>query len=101
MTPDGYPEEWELDTIKEWSDFSKQGILQLLDYLKQLWTYPDYFVLKGKRVLYLELHTGGWSGNEDIVCALQRNYCFWGMYWEKSVKGGHYYFKIKRPRKEK
>jgi len=41
----------------------------------------------------LELHTGGWSGNEDIIEALKKSY-FWIFYWEKSVKGGHYYFTI-------
>jgi hypothetical protein len=41
----------------------------------------------------LELHTGGWSGNEEIISVLQ-NSMFWVMYWQKSERGGHYYFEL-------
>ena len=40
----------------------------------------------------IELHTGGWSGNEDLIRALQKSY-FWS-FWRISKVGGHYYFKI-------
>jgi len=39
-----------------------------------------------------ELHTGGWSGNEEIIRAMQDNRVWWGMFWESSRRGGHYEF---------
>jgi hypothetical protein len=43
----------------------------------------------------LTLHTGGWSGNEVIIEALTKT-IFWSFCWEKSWRGGHYEFKLKR-----
>jgi hypothetical protein len=40
----------------------------------------------------LELVTGGWSGNECIIRALQLNPLFWGKYWMMSKRGGYYRF---------
>ena len=88
---DGYPTEEELEKIKKW-DFKDP--IGLLNYVERLWSYPDRFVLTGKRVLRLYLSTGGWSGNESVVGALRQN-LFWYFYWQKSQRGGHYWFKIK------
>ena len=41
----------------------------------------------------LELHTGGWSGNEDIIDKLSDT-LFWMICWESTRRGGHYYFEI-------
>ena len=88
---DGYPTEEELETLAKWSG---DDALALIEYIKSIWWAPDWgFVLKGKRVLKLELHTGGWSGNEEIIGVLMNNF-FWHFYWEKSERGGHYYFEI-------
>ncbi len=86
------------DEIKNW-DF--RDIDGLLNQLQNLWEYKSYFVMKGKKVIYLELHTGGFSDHEYAIQALKENYLFWSMYWEKSVRGGHHYFKIKRMRNKK
>jgi len=92
-----YPTEEELKTIREWDmvGIAALDMLRFLDYIKDLWWMPDWgFHLKGKRVLRLELHTGGWSGNEDIIEALQSNFMFWAMYWQQSRRGGHYKFRM-------
>lgn len=87
---DEYPLKDELDKVEDW-DGTAVG---LIEYLKQLWWCPEWgFKLTGKRVLKLELHTAGWSGNESIIYALQENW-FWPIFWQKSRRGGHYYFKI-------
>jgi hypothetical protein len=92
---DGYPTKKELEKIKNW-DILNNDIQEFLEYIRSIWRTPDWgFSLKGKRILKLELHTGGWSGNEEIMYALQHNYLFWGLYWRKSLTGGHYYFRIK------
>ena len=89
-----YPSDRDLEIIEHW-DVMKCGVDGLLEYIKNIWWLPDWgFKLIGKKILWLELHTGGWSGNEDIIEALKKNEYFWAIYWIKSLRGGHYYFKI-------
>lgn len=59
---------------------------RLIELLQEIWYYEDHIVKKGR---CLELHTGGWSGNEEIVGILQDS-----MYWRKSERGGHYCFDL-------
>ena len=54
-----------------------------------------------RRGCWFELHTGGWSDNEEIMGNISKNHMFWYMYWHKSVRGGHYYFKIKNKTKKR
>jgi hypothetical protein len=86
-----YPSRKELKTIKEF-DLIKKSVNELYDYIEPLWKYPDRFV-RTKHTLYLS--TGGWSGNESIIEALQKNFLFWSMYWFRSRRGGHYWFNDK------
>ena len=90
----GYPTDDELDKIEAW-DIVEDGSLALVEYIRERWQYADcgYFKVSGKRVKKVELHTGGWSGNEDIIRFLKRQNMFWIMFWRKSERGGHYYFK--------
>lgn len=39
----------------------------------------------------LELTTGGWSENEEIVDILY-NKMFWFLWWQESKRGGYYKF---------
>jgi hypothetical protein len=95
MDEDGYPEPDEIEMIEKW-DITKKSVIDLLEYVRKRWNYADigYFKLTGKRKLRLELHTGGWSGNEEIISALMTNTLFWMMYWQKSERGGHYWFLV-------
>ena len=96
---DGYPTDEELEFIKNF-DLVKCDVDELLEYIRSVWQYHEWgFKLTGKNVKKLELHTGGWSGNEDVIRALKENVIFWPMYWHKHVRGGHYYFKIKKVKK--
>ena len=87
---DGYPTENALNEIRKWDAF--KDVWGLIDYLEDIWKYPNYFKREDN---LLELHTGGWSGNESVIGALEANKFFWLLYWQKSERGGHYYFKIK------
>ena len=64
----------------------------------ELWHWPEWGVRQGaiEGIDYLELHTGGWSGNEEIIQALERSkskfFFFFHTKWER---GGHYYFEVK------
>ncbi len=96
LDEDNYPDEASLKEIKEW-DILKQGIDRLLELVEENTNWADRQIsIRGKRILYFEYHTGGWSGNEDVIGALRYNVLFWSMFWRKSTVGGHYYFKIKR-----
>jgi len=99
-----YPTNKELRMIKTW-DY-KKGFIELAKYVASLWSYPDrvrfYYSkdFRGSRIKKLYLSTGGWSGNESIIFALQQNHIFWIFCWQKSIRGGHYWFifpKIKKP----
>lgn len=89
----------ELKAIKNWD---VKDTNNLIFQLKNMWEYNDCFienwgldrVFKKRQVLTLELHTGGWSGNEEIIAALKQNKLFWMIWWWKTEKGGHYYFEI-------
>ena len=83
-----YPTEEELEKIKAWEPSDIKG---LLSFIKSIWWHPDWgFKLQEN---CLELHTGGWSGNEMIIDELEKT-IFWFMFWQKSERGGHYYFQF-------
>jgi len=71
-----YPDEKSLKEIKEW-DVLKQGIQGLLDLVKENTNWSDRQIcVSGKKVIRFEYHTGGWSGNEDVISALRQNSLF-------------------------
>jgi len=93
---EGYPTEKILQIIEKW-DVTKQSINELIALIETIWKWPDWgFIRKGKK---LELHTGGWSGNEDIIYAMQKNFILWSLIWRVHKTGGHYYFEIKEIKK--
>ena len=111
---DGYPTEEEIKQVELLAgkfggagipDLWKPEICQkVLDHLQAIWHWPEWgFMLKEgqddfkKPCMKLELHTGGWSGNEEVMGALEGTF-FWVLFWEHSRRGGHYYFEI--PKRE-
>lgn len=88
MTEDGdYPDDNEIQRIKDWP---LEDVMGLIEFVKSIWHWRDYAERNGNK---FELHTGGWSGNEEIIEALMDT-MFWSMCWESSRRGGHYYFEI-------
>jgi hypothetical protein len=90
-----YPSKQELDKIKNWSCLTYNDGVSLAEYIVSLWNWSEYGPLKGKRVKTLTLRTGGWSGNEDIIDALNHNFMFTSLFWQKSERGGLHIYKIK------
>lgn len=82
-----YPNENEIQQIKDWT---LEDVMGLVEFVQSIWHWSDYAKRNGDK---FELHTGGWSGNEEIVDALMGT-MFWTMCWESSKRGGHYYFEI-------
>jgi hypothetical protein len=84
-----YPTNEDLVFIETY-DVVKSGPIVLIEYIRNLWPWQHYFIFKDNK---LELHTGGWSGAEEIIDSLANN-MFWHLYWQKSERGGHHYFEI-------
>lgn len=88
-----YPSEASLYLIREWSHEDFAG---LMEFVRDVWHWPEFGFTSDDDHDHFELHTGGWSGNEEIISALQDNGMFWSMCWEQSRRGGHYIFKVRK-----
>ena len=92
-----YPTDEELERIEKWDAFKDP--MGLVEYVKSLWWVPDwgFKLYRGRSRLFgwrcwkLQLHTGGWSGNEDIIGSLHRNFTFWQSWqkehWHRTFRG--------------
>jgi len=88
-----YPDENDLKLIREWD--SIHDPFGLVKFIQSI-CWCDALMYKGKRVWRVEFHTWGWSGNELILYALKENQMFFAIYFQKQIRGGHYYFKVKK-----
>jgi len=87
-----YPTEEELNLLLEYGKKPIENREKVINLLTSIWHLGNWGLIIGKNTL--ELHTGGWSGNEQIIDVLSQT-LFWKMYWRKSEAGGHHYFKWK------
>jgi len=101
LDDDGYPTDAALNVIKLWSPDDPKG---WFEFIKSIWWSPDWGWGekeedhdwdKGKFVYRYYLSTGGWSGNESIIRAMEENYIMWTLKWYSSKRGGHYVFELK------
>lgn len=88
-----YPTEEQLEKIKNWPILGIDNVdyKDLMAYVRELWEYGNWGFEDNGDGVYA-LHTGGWSGNESIIGALEQNMMFWMIYWVQSMRGGHYVF---------
>ena len=94
-----YNTDKEMRLIEKWD---VKEVFTLLDYIEQRWWCADWGFnkewgkdyLHNKPIIKLELHTGGWSGNEDIINALLKNQMFKILWYYQWNRGGHYKFEI-------
>ena len=95
---DGYPTDETLERIRNF-DPCKDDVYEFVEYLCDNWVngYPPRW---NKKRGTLQLSTGGWSGCESVIGALQKNSLFWMLYWYQSRAGGHYWFRNIRPLKK-
>ncbi len=87
-----YPSDEFLKSIEEWPHSIPWP--ELLDSIKGHWKYADMMWHEKGGVYYIS--TGGWSGNEGIIGAMQSNFLFWSMCWVASRTGGHYLFDVNK-----
>lgn len=93
-TDDGYPTDEALAQFRALMPTGDPA--KIVDLLREHWHWPERVRRTGDT---LELVTGGWSGNEEIIGELHRS-MFWMFCWEESHRGGHYRFDLSRMVKE-
>jgi len=100
---DGYPTDEALDIIREWT--FQMSDRDLFEFIKSIWWMPDWGWKEceaidertGEKSYCYYISTGGWSGNESIIQAMQENkWMFWHMHWVQSRRGGHYIFELRK-----
>lgn len=104
----GYPTDETLDAIEHWPINKASDAEALMDFIGRAWSYPDYwrkqdhwrdqsrYGIASRTVYRYTFSTGGWSGNESLVTALEHNVLaqMLGAYsWRV---GGHYEYRFSR-----
>lgn len=78
-----YPTEGELDEISNWTGKFED----LMKQIEGIWHFPEWGWSEDQTFWYIS--TGGWSGNEDIIRALESN-PIWKEHLVIERRGGHY-----------
>lgn len=101
LDEDGYPTHHALECIERWPwEFDKQWF----EFIRDLWHLrswgwdegeTEHEFNKGRVVYRYNISTAGWSGNEAIVRAMEKNQMMWDMSWVQSRRGGHYIFELR------
>lgn len=96
----GYPTQDALEVIAYWPN--PDGFEECLDFVAMLWAYPDY-VTKSTEDGAIMYHfaTAGWSGNEDLIGALESNLLLRAMCWVYSARGGKHVYEVESVKEEK
>lgn len=102
---DGYPTEATLDVVRNWKASTNFAVKDFFAFLREAWRYPERWrgttmqnPVDREQVSVIRVSTGGWSGNEDLIDAMQENTVLWTLVWEASFRGGGFVFR-KRPYK--
>ena len=103
---DGYPTEDELKRVEEWADHANPHAW--FSYIKSVgnywpdeswgWHEKDHATGEwpGDKPYHAYfISTGGWSGNESILEAMQNNFEMWHSTWYSHRVGGHYEFRVR------
>ena len=99
MTDDDYPTDEELRLISNWS---VKDIPGWFAFVQSLWALTDWKIedavddILERPVTRYTISTGGWSGNEELIGAMQRNWLLWSLTWVQSRRGGQYIFEDPR-----
>lgn len=89
LDENGYPHERCLSAIVEWPIGDDPGFW---DHVADCWN-TDYgsIELDAARA-EIRFVTGGWSGNEDVIGAIEENSIAYSRYWFRSERGGVHVF---------
>ncbi|WP_159601627.1 hypothetical protein [Agromyces humi] len=86
---DGYPTSEDLERIHGFRGSPEQ----LVELISGLWRPEDFVtVTPGDDAVKVRFVTGGWSGNEELIGALDRTML--RLFWSKSERGGLHEYEI-------
>ena len=88
---DGYPDDEDLDYLKN-SSFEGLKSFEEIKILFEATGYSNCRIERDTGKWVLTLSTGGWSGCEEMIGALMRNFVWWGKHWYSTQRGGLYIF---------
>lgn len=95
-----YPSEASISYIRQFTMKGMDSVHEWFYFIESLWKYRDYGFRRDKvytssgPMTKITLVTGGWSGNEELISAMQKNYLLWGLTWQSSHKGGVHEFLV-------
>ena len=101
LDDDGYPTDAALDIIQMWHWSDPKG---WFTFIESLWHLRSWGWSEGMQpdehdpqewVYLYNISTAGWSGNEDIIRAMEKNTMMWCLNWVQSRRGGHYIFELR------
>lgn len=97
LDDDGYPTDDALTIIEKWSWEDKKGWFDFIHGIWHLasWGWKECDVIDdvtGEKNYCYYISTAGWSGNESIIHAMQKNNFMWAVTWVQSRRGGHFIF---------
>ena len=103
LDDDGYPTEESLRAIELWDWEHNGGAKGWFDFIGSLWHFKSFGWWEGEcehesgeKYYGYALSTGGWSGNESLIYAMQENkHMLWHLNWVSSHRGGHYEFDLR------
>jgi hypothetical protein len=106
LDDDEYPTDAALDVIQLWHWDDIKGWFK---FIESIWSHGygrwtecegglDQYTnrLLDDTTIRYHVSTGGWSGNEDIIRAMQNNKSMlWTLNWVQSRRGGHHIFELR------
>lgn len=94
-----YPDEEEVEKVRTWEFTKEHDFRAFMEYVKSIGNYwpEEMFGWSEDGAGIYHVSTGGWSGNEEILGAMQENLTFWMVCWYSSRRGGHYEFRLPDP----
>lgn len=96
----GYPHEEETERIRLWKIVDNDDFHAVMSYVAARWKYPDYWEVHdrlntiGQPEKEYVFSTGGWSGNESLVLAIEQNAILQMVGAQSWVRGGHYVYRF-------
>lgn len=96
-----YPTEAGLDAIRSWPVPDHGDLRPVFEAMRAVWRWASYFRSTegvddyGTPITTYEISTGGWSGHEDMLGALEDNLMVWTLTWVQVRRGGHYIFEAR------
>ena len=100
---DGYPTDETLDRIATWPIETNADFAAVMDFAGRAWSYPDGWECVERETepdwpsypyRVYRFSTGGWSGNESIVSAIEQNQIVQMVGAWSWQRGGHYVYRF-------